>query len=333
MSFKWNRIAAMIACLALMGAVGCSDDGGSSDDSNNGNNSGGNNASSHDGSSSFSAQVDTGSEVETYSGQQDDGAAGQSSWGATIAGEELHLTMMSSDGTVISVVVVTSEQDLAPGTFSVESFGSGTHVIMTSAQLGNSYESNGNGTITVSTCPRANGEHAKGSFNNVELASDSGNAIWTLDGDFDIVVYNKSGDLYCEQKSSNNSTTNNSTTNNSTTNNSTTNNSTTNNGGQCRADYCMEEGVCCPYVNCISQCEQDCILEDTDCAGGADPAACDSCVRGCWDDVCEVSSECRTAYVDLVTCEQDNNCDTIDDEDQYQECLEGNCCTELNDAL
>lgn len=305
----WKAVA-VACCLALGGAYACGDDGGGSSNNGGGNN-GGNNADT----SSFSAEVDTGSGQEQHSGSQSDSKADQSSWGATISGPNLQMTLVSSDGTVINAVVETSEAAKAPGDFAPTSDADGTTVTIVSTSMGNSYVSNGNGTITLENCPRAVGEHATGSFNNIALDGSGGAGSWTLDGQFDVVVFAKAGDLFCNEQSSSN-------------NGGGTNNNTTNNGGTCDADMCANDGVCCPYAQCMNQCELNC-LQSAECAGGMNPQACAQCTNGCLDE-CNVSSECRSAIVDLNTCSENNGCDTANDEEACQKQF---CCAELKAAL
>lgn len=294
-------------CLALAGAYACGDDS-----------SGGGDGTNNPDSSSFDVQVSADSGNENLEASQDDSQAGQSSWGATIAGPSLHLTLMTSDGTTMSAVVITSETAKAPGEFTAGDLSSGTFISLTSAMAGNTFNSTGTGTITLENCPRTVGEHVKGSFNGVVLEGQAGgNATKTLDGSFDVVVYAKAGDLFCNESSGNNDPSDN-------------NDTSDNNDPQvCRADLCVEGGACCPYIDCVNSCQLQCITS-AECAGGTNPAACAACASGCLDS-CNVSAECRTAYVDLNTCNEANSCGA--NPDTEEQCLKDNCCSELNAAM
>lgn len=297
-----------VSCLALAGAWGCGDDG---DDGNGGSNNGGGSD-----TSSFSAQVETDSGSQQIEGEQSDSKAGEGTWGASIGGSNLHVTLTSADGaTVVSAVITTTESQKAPGDFTPQATNENTFVSIVSAAQGNAFMSTGSGTITLDNCPRAVGEHAKGSFNNVVLAAESGNATWTLDGSFDVVVFAKAGDLFCNEQSSGN--------------NSTPGNNNT--GGQCSADWCEDGGTCCPYMPCVSQCELGC-FQSAECQGGLNPEACAACARGCLDE-CNVSDECNTAAVALNTCGENAGCDATETQEAEEQCLEQNCCSELNATL
>ncbi|QDG50975.1 hypothetical protein FIV42_09575 [Persicimonas caeni] len=309
----WKTVLC-VSCLALAGAWGCGDDnGGGGGGSNNG---GSNNDGSSD-TSSFSAQVETEGGNQQLEGEQADSKAGEGSWGASIADSNLQINLTSADGTAVTAMIATTESQKAPGDFTPQADIETTFVSIVSAAQGNAFMSTGSGTITLDSCPRAVGEHARGSFNNVVLAAESGNSTWTLDGSFDVVVYAKAGDLFCNEQSSSNNTSNNNTSNNNT--------------QQCSADWCADGGVCCPYMQCMNSCELQC-FQSADCQGGLNPQACAECANGCLDE-CDVSQECRTAAQALDTCSTNNGCDETADSDAEQQCLETNCCSEVNAAL
>jgi hypothetical protein len=303
--------------LVSAGAFGCGDEAGSSNNgANNGaaSNNGGSNNGNTTSESSFDATAESDDGTEDFSNKQDDSKAGEGTWGAAIAGSTLQISLAGSDGTAITAYVDTTESQKAPGGFTPQGTEDGTFVSLLSAVEGDAYMSNGQGTITLDTCPKAVGERARGSFDGVVLASDFGSATKTLSGEFDVVVYAKSGDLFCEEETSNN------------------NNNSNNDPGQCSADWCEDGGVCCPYMDCVSQCEFECITQDTECQGGLNPMACAQCANACLDE-CNVDQECRTEMVELNTCGSNAGCDNTETTEAEQQCLEENCCSEVQGAL
>ncbi|AWV89365.1 hypothetical protein [Bradymonas sediminis] len=310
------KFAIIALCCAFVGVAACGDDSskGGGDSSNN---------QQQAGSSSFTVEVEAEGSTDTLSGSQKDEAAGEGSWGASIAGPMLHLTLASSDGSILSAVVITSEDERAPGTFALED------ISLTSAMAGNVYAGTGAGTVTLSNCPRKMGDHVKGSFNNVVLKSEiGGDATQTISGNFDVVVYTKAGDLFCETETTPD---NNTPGNNTPGNNTPGNNTPGNNGGTCRADECVEGGTCCPYMGCLANCNTECVMSE-ECMGGMNPAACSTCAMECLDS-CGVSSECRSALVDLETCTDQYSCYETEDEDAEDQCVKDNCCSQLNAAF
>jgi hypothetical protein len=307
-------VALCIGCLIGAGALGCGDEGGASNNGGGNNGTASNNGGSNNGNStsesSFDATAESDDGTEDYSNKQDDSQAGEGTWGAAIAGSTLQITLASSDGTAITAYVETSESNKAPGGFTPQGSEAGTFVTLLSATEGNAYTSGGQGTVTLDSCPRAVGERAKGSFDGVVLSSDVGNATKTLSGDFDVVVYAKAGDLFCEEEDTNDNNGNNDT------------------GGQCGADWCEGGGVCCPYVDCISQCEFECLTQDADCQGGLNPAACAQCANACLDE-CDVDQACRTEIGELNTCGANSGCDDTETSEAEQQCLEQNCCSQV----
>ena len=103
-------------------------------------------------------------------------------------------------------------------------------------------------------------------------------------------------------------------------------------GQQCSADRCGEDGVCCQFVDCVTQCEYDCLNQDAQCDGGANESACNACAQDCRDS-CNVSQECRTALDELDACSQNNGCQDSAGGAGDEQCLEENCCAELEAAL
>lgn len=301
---RFARLVSILCLFALLGAVGCGpDDGGS--------NQSGNNGDGDSQTSSFDATVEGDQGSERLENSQPNQQAGQQSWGATIADTALTVTMVSTSGTSITARIETSASQPAPGRFAAGTLADGTYVSLVSAADGDGYDSVGSGSIVLESCPEAAGDKAVGSFDDVVLESSTTGATRTLSGSFDVVVYAKAGDLICESES--------------------TNNGSTNNGGTCSLDKCGDGGVCCPYVQCMSQCQSNCLFQDPACAPGGDPVQCSACANGCLDE-CNVDDACRSAFADLSTCSEANSCgpgggagDEI--------CVENNCCAEHNAAF
>ncbi len=299
------KLGLMTTCLVVAGAYGC----GTEDDAKDGNNGG-----AKSDTSSFSVDVSGNSGSSKVKAEQKDDQAGKSSWGATISGDTLMILLVDPNGTTVTAIVKTSESAKAPGTFTVGGEFDDINVTMLNPTAGNVFKSIGEGTIKLDNCPRAMGEHIKGSFTNIKLQSElGGNVAETINGSFDIVVYAKSGDLFCYMKVAY-----------TTTGESVAGGNTT---PTCQADMCDDGGTCCPYMECMATCEYKCFTDH--CMMNPGSAECFSCTAGCLDS-CNVSSECRSEMGKLMTCEEKAGCDEIEDEDKAMECSKTHCCSELN---
>ncbi len=311
-----SKLGLLAVCLVMAGAYGC----GSDDDSKDGKNGGG----SAD-TSSFSVEVRGNSGTSTLNAEQKDAQAGESSWGATISGDMLMLFLVDPDGTTLTARVKTSENAKAPGTFAVGDESDDIQVTVLNPLQGNVFTSIGEGTIQLDNCPRAMGEHIKGSFKDIKLQGElGGNAVETLNGSFDVVVYAKSGDLFCNEP-----VTNPEPGDNNDGNNDDNNNDDNNSVPMCMADMCENGGTCCPYMECVGTCEFQCFTGV--CMTNPGSVECVTCAAACLDS-CNVSQECRSAMGALGTCEATHGCDELADDDAAQECLESHCCSELNAA-
>lgn len=307
------KLFLVAACVVGLGAYGCS-----SDDGGNNNNGGGAKANE----STFTVNVSGSAGSGKLEGTQRDEQAGENTWGATIAGDTLMLFLMDADGTTLTATVKTSEDLRAPGTFEVGDEFADQTVTLLNPLAGNVFHSVGEGTIKLDNCPRVMGDHIRGSFQNVTLRGEIGDATQTLNGSFDLVVYAKSGDLFCKEAQ---------------TGNNGGNETDVGQGGQdtdntpavCLADLCEDGGVCCPFIECVSSCETKCVMET--CMMNPGSAECFSCMAGC-PDSCNVSQECRTALVQLDTCGENHGCSEAADDDEELECLKESCCNELQAA-
>lgn len=297
----------------------CSDDSGST----NSNNASTNNASENNNTqgseekTSFDVEVkDEASGMTTKEENEiDNKDASQATSGAAIAGPVLSIYLVAPSGSTITATVETTESVRAPGSFSVSEPPEGTFVNWLAPASGQVYNSS-TGSITLNGCPKAMGDKVTGSFVNVELVSEVDGSTQIINGDFDVALYAVSGALLCDEGSSGNNTT--------------TPDENNNSGGTCDADICEDGGTCCPYAQCIFNCEVQCITQDPACNNPltADPVKCAECGNACLDS-CNVSDECRTEINALATCEANAGCDDIDDEDESTACSEANCCAEL----
>ncbi|MBA2663923.1 MAG: hypothetical protein H0U74_16660 [Bradymonadaceae bacterium] len=268
--------------------------------------------------SKFDIEVQGGSDGPTkLEGVQENGSASSSTWGATIAGDLLVLTLIT-EGATLSAVVATSEASPAPGSFALSG---GTYITMSDATAGEVFESANQGSIKLNNCPKKVGDKAVGSFENVVLKAQIGQGTRSLSGSFDIVIYSKAGDLNCKStappKPANNTT-------------------PTNNANSCDADNCENGGLCCPYMECLSACATECIFSEA-CGLGENAAYCESCVEGCFPQ-CGVPQSCRDAMVAVQSCDERHGCSLIEREDWDEEdaaqdqCVAANCCAELKAA-
>ena len=244
-------------------------------------------------------------------------------FGASTADGILDMVLMTDGGTVINATVETSEDNPAPGTFEVSAPLSGTYLDLVDATTASIYETtdDGGGVITLQTCPQSMGDRAQGKFDDIHLVDALTGATRTLTGSFDVVVAGFAEPLHCDEASEPTPTPN--------------NDQPVNNGQTCGWDGgCVTtDGVCCPYAECMSQCQLDCIFEDPDCAGGADPAACIQCGQECYRDVCGVSDACLDAAEDFEMCDTGAGCDQIEDDSEYLSCIQDNCCSEATAAF
>ncbi len=310
--------------MVAVSACGAPEPGSGGDNGNQDNNSNGNAEPAGDVSVvDAEAESDDGEEWSGSGEKPSDEVGGDDEsdgFSAFITGSELDMTLVTDDGTILWVIIDTSEDETAPGSFSVSSPLGGTWVEMTDfTGMGDILDSVDNGgTVALDTCPQSVGDAARGSFNDVTLESAFDDTTFTLNGSFDVAVAGVMGELYCEEA-----------TNNSTANNQQNNDTP----GECGWVECDPEGECCEYLPCMNQCDQECLFEDPDCAGGMDPVACAECVDECYTNECEISDACIDAADDADSCAEANNCDQAADEEEELECLEQNCCDELNTAF
>lgn len=302
--FIFNFLAASILSIGITGCGGDSSNGGSGSDES---------ASGDPQNSSFDVAVESNDgQTEDISGEQPNEQTSENSWGAVIAQDILQMTFTSNDGRSLVAHVKTSESSPAPGVFTTTQPPEGTFVTLTLVTAGEVYDSGSNGSIKLDSCPTAVGDKVVGSFQDIELTNVQGTRTRTLSGDFDVAVYAKNGDLFCEKDTDKEEPTD---------------------GGVCEeADDCGEGGVCCPYAQCIAQCQLNCLTQDSGCNFGANPSACYDCEEGCLDQ-CDVSAECRTEYLALSSCSEQNSCIEAEGENGTEQCLKGNCCDQYKAAF
>lgn len=302
---KWMNWSVLVLVLGLLAACG-------DDSSSKSGDTGNSEQADNNGGSSTSTSFDVKVGETPYKREVPNSDAKQETAAAMISGNTVTLYMVSSEGVAMTAVIETTEQSTAPGTFAVNPPPEGTFVQITDAIAGDSLESI-SGSIKLSSCPGSVGEKVVGEFLNVQLEGLAGGSK-TMTGAFDLAVVAKTGDLFCAAAS---------------TNNTTNNTPPKNSGGTCDADMCEGDGVCCPYLPCLTQCQFDCFTTPE--CFGSDVEACAQCSAACAGS-CDVSTECRGKLTDLNTCEEDNQCDALGDEDAYQACTTGNCCSELKAA-
>lgn len=238
--------------------------------------------------------------------------ASESNGGASIVDGQIHLFLVGATST-INVVLQTDDGHTAPGLFGITGAGPEPNFALLSAPLaGGAFESE-SGSVRLSTCPTKVGDKLVGKLEDVVVRSALDGGTRTLSGTFDVHVYAMIGTLACHVEPTQPGP-------------DTTDTSVT--PGSCAFEACDDGGSCCPYVQCISQCELNCALQNPACSGFTpDPVQCAACMHGCLDQ-CEVSSGCRTAYTALDACGSEHGCSGTGDEADEQ-CLREHCCDEL----
>lgn len=89
----------------------------------------------------------------------------------------------------------------------------------------------------------------------------------------------------------------------------------------CKVDTC--DGVCCPYLPCMDQCQMKCYTEI--CQDPMNFQECISCLSKCYD-TCNVSNDCKGCLDVLDTCAEKNDCDFGPPSEN--ECIGQHCCLE-----
>lgn len=325
---KWTKHLVIGLCTVAL-AMGCGDDergsrdggrdGGSNGttDDGGGNDSGGGSENANESSFDVSLEKEGGEKTEV-SERQPNSEASEETWGAIIAENRLQITLVG-DTFALTAIVETLPSAEAPGRFAVGAPPEGTFVTKVDAMAQNSFSSNGQGHIRLTNCPKAPGQKVTGSFENVILFADMGSGQQTLNGSFDVVVYAAVGELHCQEEVPDTNNNN--------------NNNNTGGGGQCvDFEFCEDGGVCCPFIDCIADCEFNCFLTEPGCSFGMNPQACSVCLDGCLDE-CNVSSSCRSELFHLDQCDETHGCYDTNDEEEGDACMLENCCSELRAAF
>lgn len=323
-----KRVLSLMLLCSLVGLTACGDTATEENNGNNSsNNSGTNNTNQNNTSKDKSSfEVDSkqmGKDDEKVKGEVDNDKASKETSGAVIANGLLTLYLVAPNGTTIQAVVETTSSLQAPGSFGVTAPPDGTFVTWLAPVNGQILNSSG-GSIVLTSCPTAVGQQVTGSFKDVTLLSELDGSTRTVNGDFDIVVYSKMGELNCKPKDTN-------------TNNVNSNNKNNSNNQNMCTDYevCDDTmGSCCPYAPCMAQCQLQCFQSDPACNDpfNADPVKCGQCVDACLD-TCNVNDTCRNDYNALSACEDKAGCDALGDEDTYDTCVQGSCCAEVKAAF
>lgn len=272
-------------------------------------------------SSTFDVELSGDGASTNYSGSLANDETSDESWGASIAGGVITILMQDASGVAISAVIDTAQNTYATGDFSVAAPPEGTFVTLLDPLAGQALNSHGQGTIKLTSCPTAMGDKVVGSFQSVSLEDENEGPNRTLTGNFDVAVYAMSGTLNCPPADDTND------------NSDDDPDDSDDQPNACQGyEYCENsDGACCPYAQCMATCSFNCVMEDAECAGGLNPAACNACTLGCLDS-CGVDQACRDAATALTSCEEDAGCDTLDDEDEAASCTESACCSELQTA-
>ena len=328
---------ALLALIAPLMFVACSDDAGSNDANGNAaTNKAANNMSSNNNQGGetdkttfdVEAKDNTSGMTTREENEIEDKNASQANSGASIAGSILSIYLVAPSGSTISAVVETTEELRAPGSFTVTVPPDATFVTWLNPLAGQTLESS-SGTITLENCPKVAGDKIKGSFDNVQLVNLFDDSTQTLNGSFDIALYAVSGSLFCTEAPVTNEDMGGGM--NDRDMGGGMNDRDMGGGQTCDATICDDPNSnCCPYAQCMATCEFNCLTQDPACSDpfNADPVKCGQCLEACLDS-CNVSQECRSAYVELSTCESNAGCDEASDEDAELECSKQNCCAEL----
>ncbi len=262
----------------------------------------------------FEVEIADGNDKTPLQGSVENEAASKESSGAAIAGSAIEIYLVSGQ-TLITATVETTEDNLAPGSFSISPPPAGSYVTFLDPVNGSILDSV-DGTINIDSCPKRVGDKVVGRFAGVTLKSDIGNATKTLDGTFDLQVFAKAGDLFCRPPETTDPVRE-----------TQEDPGNTASGGTCAWDQCLNDGLCCPYRSCMTRCEESCIFDPT-CL--QDPLACAQCANACLDS-CGVSSDCRQALGNLTSCDAQYGCS--DREGQEEACMLDKCCNELQVAF
>lgn len=304
-----------ILCASTLAACG-NNDAGSDDNNGDSNNAKTNNAQPKDKSSFKAKAKDDAGEEQTVENEIENDKASKQMGGASIADSVLSIFLIAPNGDTIQAIIETTESVTAPGSFTVGQPPEGTFVTWLLPTTGEILESTG-GSIVLDSCPKTVGTQVKGSLKGVTLASVVSGSTTTLDGNFDMQLFAKNGDLFCKTEISDN------------------NGNNSNNGGTC--DYTeacdQTDGSCCPFLPCLSQCQLTC-FQTPACSDPFNPdlAACAECSNDCLDS-CNVDTACRNDNEALTTCEDNAGCDAFGDEDEYDVCVKGSCCAEVKAAF
>ncbi len=238
------------------------------------------------------------------------------SFGANIGDARLTLLLLGDDGTAITAILDTTNSPL-PGEVPVGTPNEVSWVTVAVPTAGHVYNTfEGSGAVVINQCPGGPGDAFTGSFNGIRLKDEVQQGEITLNGTFNLMVATAAGPgLNCKPTTSGPD--------------ASTGTDTTTGGDTGPVDLCPMEtcdGPCCPFAQCIGQCQLDCVMQT--CL--SNPAGCEQCMTGCYPQ-CNVSAACQTAADAVQACSVANGCDSVDDEDDT--CLKTHCCTELQAAM
>lgn len=305
----------LILLLSLFSTLACGENGGSGGGDGDGDTQ---EVVGDEEESSFNVSIeDESGDSTSATGKQSNEDVSEDSWGASLNSGMLMINLVTGAGISITANLETSESNTAPGTFTVQAPPEGTHVVLLDVLQGAAFSSQSTGSITLQNCPKAIGDKVVGSFNNIVLVDDMGaGGTRTLNGNFDVMVYAVAGGgLFCEETPEPGDGGDGDT--------------ETPIGGQCGWEYCRDDGACCPYAECMNTCDFNCLFNDSDCAMGTNPLACDACIESCYFDTCGISDQCVNAAVDLGICEDTHGCDEFDDDNEAEACMQNFCCDDL----
>lgn len=298
----------------------------------------------------ISTKDDTGKTGEVKNEQaakQEDATKQQGAFGATNAGSELTLSIVGADGasSVIVAHVKTDKYPL-PGTIPMGAALSDAWVnyVIASPTATGSYESKGQGTLEISSCPTKAGEVVVGTFKDVVVEA-SGTPVpgspksFTLNGTFNLVYFGGAGALTCKAPEPKPDVTSGGDT--------ASTSGDYKKGTTCAFTMCdgnpNEKRNCCKYFPCMNPCMFKCSQEMETCAKACPPGdmgcpfECVGKVSTCMDacfSTCGVDQQCKNAIQAVSQCESEKGgpCEGLKD-DAQESCLVDQCCTEYKAAF
>jgi hypothetical protein len=226
-----------------------------------------------------------------------------------VAEGTLYVTLASSDAQIIAFQLNTEGRTLPTSIPVSRDLLVDGHVSLN--QGINIFEGD-SGTITVSQCPNDVGAVVTGTFDDIGLVNVmTESADGTLSGNWRVTIQTSDASISCSEPAP-------------------TNNNPDPNAqpGTCNLDTC--DGPCCPYLEDLASCELNCF--QTVCM--TNPFECASCSAACPEEVgITADAQCSPLFDDVGECDVANGCGEFAGTDEYDSCMESNCCAELQAAF